>query len=105
MPRIHCRAIRRAVIGSVLVLSATALPAIRPAHAAEADSDKAAQPDVKLSPPIEKGQRVFTAGHSFHVFMPHLLAQVVKAAGIPDHVQVGMSSIGGSKIFQHWDVP
>lgn len=55
--------------------------------------------------PITKGQRVFSAGHSFHMFMPAMLADLAKAAKIPDHQQVGKSSIGGSYIFQHWDVP
>src|SRR5205807_10354116 len=54
------------------------------------------------SPP--KGQRVFTCGHSFHVFVPGLLAEMARSAGIKDHVQVGMSAIGGSRVIQHWDV-
>ncbi len=92
------RAVRRAVIGSVVILLAGALPAIWQARAADPDA-------VKLAPPIDKGQRVYSAGHSFHGFMPRILSQLAQAAGIKDHVQVGMSNIGGSKIFQHWDVP
>jgi hypothetical protein len=63
--------------------------------AAEASkpSDSAAAP---------KGQRVYSAGHSFHVFMPGILADIAKNAGIADHKQVGLSSIGGSYIHQHW---
>lgn len=49
-----------------------------------------------------KGQRVFSAGHSFHVFMPGILTEIAKSAGINDHAQVGLSSIGGSYIHQHW---
>lgn len=49
-----------------------------------------------------KGQRVYSAGHSFHVFMPNILAEIAKSAGIEDHKQVGVSSIGGSYIHQHW---
>ena len=30
---------------------------------------------------------------------------MAKAAGIRDHEQVGLSSIGGSRVIQHWDVP
>jgi hypothetical protein len=52
-----------------------------------------------------RGQRVFTCGHSFHYFMPGILAPVAKSAGIKDHVQVGLSSIGGSRVIQHWNVP
>lgn len=55
--------------------------------------------------PTPKGQRVFSAGHSFHMFMPAMLDQLAKGANIPDHQQVGKSSIGGSYTFQHWDVP
>jgi hypothetical protein len=50
-----------------------------------------------------KGQRVFSAGHSFHMFMPAILADMAKSAGIKDHVQVGVSSIGGSRVIQHWE--
>jgi hypothetical protein len=55
--------------------------------------------------PIEKGQRVFSAGHSFHMFMPGMLATLAKSAGIADHKQAGTSSIGGSYVYQHWNVP
>lgn len=54
---------------------------------------------------IPRGQRVFSAGHSFHVFVPGILNDMAKAAGIQDHVPVGLSSIGGSRVIQHWDVP
>src|SRR4051812_27133087 len=53
---------------------------------------------------VERGQRVFTCGHSFHVFVPGILADMAKGAGIPDHQMVGLSSIGGSRVIQHWDV-
>lgn len=54
--------------------------------------------------PVDKGVRVFSAGHSFHMFMPKMLADLAKAAGIPDHQQAGVSSIGGSYVYQHWNV-
>ena len=61
--------------------------------------------DVSAQPKNEiKGLRVFSCGHSFHVFVPGILADMVKSAGIKDHVQVGLSSIGGSRVIQHWDV-
>lgn len=50
-----------------------------------------------------KGQRIYSIGHSFHVFMPGILAQIAKSAGIADHRQVGLSSIGGSYVIQHWE--
>ncbi|HSI13264.1 MAG TPA: hypothetical protein VK961_14530 [Chthoniobacter sp.] len=54
--------------------------------------------------PATKGQRVYTCGHSFHVFVPRLLEEVAKSAGIADHQTVGLSSIGGSRVIQHWDL-
>ena len=53
---------------------------------------------------ITTGQKVYSMGHSFHYFMPPILADIAKAAEIKDHKQVGMSAIGGSRIIQHWDV-
>ena len=55
--------------------------------------------------PTPKGQRVFTCGHSFHVFVYPILAEMAKSAGIQDHESVGLSAIGGSRVIQHWDVP
>src|SRR4051794_22108787 len=51
-----------------------------------------------------KGLRVFSCGHSFHFFVPDLLAEVAKSAGIKDHKKAGLSAIGGSRVIQHWDV-
>ncbi|MEI9896227.1 MAG: hypothetical protein WDN28_20780 [Chthoniobacter sp.] len=64
--------------------------------------------DEKSAPeaqPIPQGQRVFTCGHSFHVFVCKLLDEVAKSAGIADHQSVGLSSIGGSRVIQHWEAP
>jgi hypothetical protein len=60
--------------------------------------------DEKATPPVDKGQRVLSAGHSFHVFMPGILKEVAQAAGVKDHVQVDLQSIGGSRVIQHWDL-
>jgi hypothetical protein len=51
------------------------------------------------------GLKVLSAGHSFHVWMPPLVAEMAKAAGIQGHEQLAISSIGGSKVIQHWDMP
>ena len=37
--------------------------------------------------------------------MPSILADIAKSAGIAGHEQFGTSSIGGSWVIQHWDVP
>lgn len=48
------------------------------------------------------GQTVYSCGHSFHMFMPNILAEIARSAGVADHKQVGASSIGGSYTHQHW---
>jgi hypothetical protein len=50
-----------------------------------------------------KGQRIFSAGHSFHYFMPPILTEIAKSAKIDDHQQLGLSAIGGSRVYQHWN--
>ncbi|MBE2284984.1 MAG: hypothetical protein IAE77_16100 [Prosthecobacter sp.] len=59
---------------------------------------------VFTAEPVDKGQRVFSAGHSFHMFMPKMLAELANAANISNHQQAGVSSIGGSYVYQHWNV-
>lgn len=51
------------------------------------------------------GLSVFTCGHSFHVWVAGIVAEMAKAAGIADHRVAGTSSIGGSSAIRHWDVP
>ena len=87
---------RRALLTSCLLWGLA--PSLRAASAAHAAGPA-------LAPPIETGQRVFSVGHSFHSFMPKILAELAQEAGIKDHVQVGGSNIGGSKVFHHWNVP
>ena len=53
---------------------------------------------------ITTGQRVFTCGHSFHVWVPAIVADLCNKANIPDHKQIGVSSIGGSRVIQHWNI-
>ncbi len=54
--------------------------------------------------PITTGQRVATCGHSFHVFTYKQVEQIAVSAGFK-HQLVGLSSIGGSTVQKHWDVP
>jgi hypothetical protein len=61
--------------------------------------------DDKVAKPITKGQQVFSCGHSFHVFVPAILRDMAQGAEIKDHTQVGLSSIGGSRVILHWNVP
>jgi len=56
--------------------------------------------------PIQKGERVFTCGNSFHAwFIAPILKDMAQGAGIQGHEIVGVSKIGGSQAIQHWDVP
>ncbi len=58
----------------------------------------------KLAEPIFEGQRLFTCGHSFHVWVPGIVSDLCKSAEIANHTQIGISSIGGSRVIQHWDI-
>src|SRR5262245_55383635 len=62
----------------------------------------AARAEDAKSPP--KGQRVFYTGHSFHMFVPQRIEQMVKAAKIEGHKLAGTQGIGGSRVIQHWDL-
>ena len=55
---------------------------------------------------ISTGLKVFTCGNSFHAwFVPDVMADMARKAGIKGHKIVGVSKIGGSRAIQHWDVP
>ena len=58
--------------------------------------------DDAKSPPA--GLRVFYTGHSFHMFVPPRVEQLVKSAEIQGHKLVGTQGIGGSRVIQHWDL-
>ena len=54
------------------------------------------------SPPA--GIRMFTCAHSFHAFVYRQVAEAALDAGIKGHVSAGISSIGGSRVIQHWNL-
>lgn len=107
--RSGCQLFRRICLAAALCAMAAPWFAPGPfplgvASAAAAETpakDKPAAP----APPIEKGQRVLSAGHSFHFFVPFLLSEMAITAKIADHQQVDVQGIGGSRTIQHWDVP
>ena len=70
-----------------------------------AQDNPIAASSAKLAAPISEGERVFTCGHSFHVWVPGIVTDLCRLAEIPGHKQLGISSIGGSRIIQHWDIP
>lgn len=55
-------------------------------------------------PPVTPGLKVATCGHSFHVFTYRQVDEMARAADLK-HQLVGLSSIGGSTVQKHWDVP
>lgn len=81
------------------------VPALLALVVAFALAHGADEKNASATAPITKGQRVYTCGHSFHVFVYKLLDEVSKSAGIADHQSVGLSSIGGSRVIQHWEAP
>ena len=89
--------IRWGVLVSAVGLLAAAFLTLPPAAGEEKKNEKRAEP-------IMKGQRVFTCGHSFHVWVPGIMTDLAKKAEIADHTQIGTSSIGGSRVIQHWDI-
>ena len=60
---------------------------------------------AKEASPVPKGQRVFTCGHSFHVFVSRMVAEMAANAGIKNHQNLGFTEIAGSRVIQHWEVP
>lgn len=78
-----------------LALIASVLAAVSFSNVARADTPQ--------TPP--KGVSMLTCGHSFHVWMPGNLVEMAKNAGITGHQQIALSSIGGSLVIQHWNVP
>ena len=60
---------------------------------------------AKTKGPIMHGQRIFYTGHSFHVDIVPIMKDITESAGISGQENLGLSSIGGSRVIQHWDVP
>lgn len=84
----HVRYGIRGTVGlALLLLTAPGLPSAEPAK------------------PVETGLRVFTCGHSFHIFVPPILDDLARKAGIKGHQIAGRSGIGGSQVIRHWEVP
>ncbi len=54
---------------------------------------------------VPKGVRVLSTGNSFHFYVPSMLKEMARQAGIQGHVLVDYQGIGGSRVIQHWDLP
>ena len=54
--------------------------------------------------PIDKGLRIATSGHSFHLFVPDMVFHLSESAGIPDHVVVRGSALDAFKNGKEVDV-
>lgn len=55
--------------------------------------------------PAETKLRVFTAGNSFHMWLPAWLSAIEKEAGVTPHEQLGVDYMASSWVNQHWDKP
>lgn len=95
--------LRRHVFGRLFPASLVVVAVVAAAVAANATNCRADDPKSAV-PPITKGQRIFTCGHSFHVFVYTMLPELAEFAGIKDQEMIGVSRIGGSRVIQHWDV-
>jgi hypothetical protein len=90
--------------GSLLKTAALYAAVVTGLLLAPLQAGRASEKSEQLVAPITSGQRMFTCAHSFHVFVYRIVDEMAKAAGIKDHQSVGISRIGGSRVFQHWDV-
>ena len=90
----------RMAIPLLLLTALACLPLLAPAAATLPQAT-----DGSATPPVDKGQRVFVCGHSFHVFIAGPLAGMARAAGLKDHTTVGNQFLGGSRTLQHWNLP
>lgn len=95
----HLRTSIRMSLASLILLALVSV-----VRTAESQDETPAAKRPQLVEPVTKGQRVFTCGHSFHVWVPGIVADLCKKGGIENHNQVGLSSIGGSRTIQHWDI-
>jgi hypothetical protein len=88
----------RLPIGLLLI----SLMGISDAETWPSSQDAANPPPNPASGPLTRGQRIFSTGHSFHAGFAPILDEIAKSAGFTDNAIVGISSIGGSKVIQHW---
>jgi opacity protein-like surface antigen len=56
------------------------------------------------TPAEVSGQRIFYTGHSFHMFVPAMIEEMVKTTDIQGHKLAGKQGIGGSRVIQHWEL-
>ncbi|WP_395743641.1 hypothetical protein [Prosthecobacter sp.] len=56
------------------------------------------------TPAAVPGQRIFYTGHSFHMFVPAMIEEMVKSTDIQGHKLAGRQGIGGSRVIQHWQL-
>src|SRR5262249_59086962 len=90
----------RLAVPGLLLTALSCLPLLAPAAATSSQAG-----DAQATAPVEKGQRVFVCGHSFHVFIAGPLGDMARAAGLKGHALVGTQLLGGSRTLQHWNLP
>lgn len=58
------------------------------------------QPERQAAP----GQRIFFTGHSYTYGSRNVFDEIAKSAGFKDHVLAGHSTVGGSRVIDHYGV-
>jgi hypothetical protein len=90
-----------------IILLASLLGASRASPVADGESASSTSaifnPAVGWEKAAPKGYKVQYVGHSFHVFVPTVMASLAKEAGISAHRSLGMDMIPASYPCQHWN--
>src|SRR5438105_13464861 len=58
--------------------------------------------EISTYGPIFRRQLIYSTGNIFHFGFAPILYEMAKSAGFADNTIVGISSIGGSRVVQHW---
>lgn len=90
------------VLGVAMIATAVTQRSVAAMEDPHADTNTDAAGRLINPPP---GLHVFSAGHSFHIWVAEILNDLATQGGIDGHVIVGQSPIGGSRVIEHWDVP
>ena len=74
---------RRSLLLAAVVISWFPAGSVNSQHAAGAEDAQPAKDDCSI-----RRQRIVSAGHSFHMFVPPILSETAGSAGIEEHTQV-----------------
>jgi hypothetical protein len=90
-----------------IILLAAVLGASRASAIADRESASSTSASFNRAAGSEKaapkGYRVQYVGHSFHMFVPTVMASLAKEAGISGHQSLGLDFLPASYPCQHWN--